>query len=86
MRIEKEVMILDNRWKLLYTTYKNTFGIGRRMRLYLSEMSTESSRAIELYSFGGYYFLNCNHVRVAVFQNVKEAKINILKFLLNDNF
>lgn len=86
MLVEKEIEILNSKWKLTYCTFTKVFGFKRRLMLYMIEM-TEHPRSIRLYNYDKYYYLHFNHeITPYMFETVMEAKIKIITFLLNHDY
>jgi hypothetical protein len=84
MRIEKEVEIFNGKWKLTYCTFTRVFGFKRRLLLIMIEIG--GARSINLYNYDHYCYLHLNHdVTPYMFETVLDAKVKIIKFLLNEN-
>ena len=86
MRIEKEVEILNSKWKLTYCTFTHVFGFKQRLRLNMTEL-VDRPRSVGLYNYDRYFYIHFNYSNTPhMCETVMEAKIKIIKFLLSHDY
>ena len=80
MIIEKKICILDKEYDLIYKTYSNSDVSRASLKILYGKIHVVSLHIIAL----GFILVNGKNRRVRL-RSVLEAKVQFIKFLINDN-
>lgn len=87
MIVIKEVLIHDKKWHLELKTYSDRLGIygNGRFQLHLYCIEDKSKSVLMFNNWMYIYVYKGPDPSAYIFNNMREAKIEILKYLLNEN-